>query len=147
MAEDEQQRHTEEEFVKLTFELCKHLTTLSTAGALVVLAVYREIAFGKTLLAISLVLFGLSVLVSLVVMQATMTYFTVWGRARREQGREPPVEPFLLLTSGLAGVFFVVGVSSITLYLLDLPAWALIVLTVALLALLLFIRYLQRKRS
>jgi hypothetical protein len=45
----EEERHREE-LVKLNFEMCKHLTTLSTAATLVVLAIYRELAFGSVIL-------------------------------------------------------------------------------------------------
>jgi hypothetical protein len=103
-----QERHTEE-FVKLTFELCKQLTTLSTAGALIVLAVYRELTFGEKLLAATLVLFGLTVIVSLMIMAAGTTYFTARGRASRERGVSIPVEPILLWGSWSAASLFVAG--------------------------------------
>jgi hypothetical protein len=57
-----------EEFMRLTFELCKHLTTLSTAGGLLVLAVYRELTFDEWFLAATLILFGLTIVVALYVM-------------------------------------------------------------------------------
>lgn len=59
----EEERLTEE-LVKLNFEVCKHLTTLSTAATLVVLATYRELAFGSVLLGATLSLFGLTIVVS-----------------------------------------------------------------------------------
>jgi hypothetical protein len=58
-----QERQTEE-FMKLTSELCMQLTTLGTAGALIVIAVYRELSFGETLLAATLVLFGVTIMIS-----------------------------------------------------------------------------------
>lgn len=45
----DEERHREE-LVKLAFEMSKHLTTLSVAATLVVLAIYRELTFGSALL-------------------------------------------------------------------------------------------------
>jgi len=49
LVRDDEERH-KEELVKLAFEMSKHLTTLSVAATLVVLAIYRELAFRSTLL-------------------------------------------------------------------------------------------------
>jgi hypothetical protein len=89
VAEVGPQERQAEEFVKLTFELCKHLTTLSTAAGLIVLAVYRELTFDEWLLAATLILFGVTIVVALYVMAVGITYFTAGGRAMRERGAGP----------------------------------------------------------
>ena len=71
----DEERHREE-LVKLAFEMCKHLTTLSAAATLVVLAIYRKLTFGSTLLGVTLSLFGLTIVVSTGTMVASMSYFT-----------------------------------------------------------------------
>jgi multidrug efflux pump subunit AcrB len=86
-----EQERDREELVKLAFETCKHLTTLSTAGTLVVLAVYREVSFGGTPLGATLGLFGLTIIVSIAVMLLSMTYYTNKGRRDRAA-----VDPLLM---------------------------------------------------
>jgi ABC-type uncharacterized transport system permease subunit len=105
-----------EELVKLTFELGKHLTTLSVAATLVVLAIYRELTFGSTLLGVTLSLFGLTIVVSIVLMVVSMSYFTHRGRRDRAA-----VDPFLMWVSAAASYIFVAGVGAFMLFLLDLP--------------------------
>jgi hypothetical protein len=51
-------------FLDRCFEFLKHTTTLSTAAALLILAIYREAPFKERLLALTLILFGLCVAVS-----------------------------------------------------------------------------------
>jgi len=52
------------------FEFLKHTTTLSTAAALLILAIYREAPFKERLLALTLSLIGLCVVLSVFGMQA-----------------------------------------------------------------------------
>lgn len=53
------------EGIKLIFEILKHLTTLNTAAALVVLAIGREVEVALGALVVALMLFGSSVVVCL----------------------------------------------------------------------------------
>jgi hypothetical protein len=64
-----------EEQAKLYFEIFKHLASLSTAGALVVLAVYREVSVGRWPVLLSLALFALTILACFVGMVAAAGYF------------------------------------------------------------------------
>ncbi len=73
--EDEARERRTEEFVKLSFEFFKHLTTLSTAGALVVLAVYREVSVDTWIMVLALAVFGLTILICLVSMLVTVGSF------------------------------------------------------------------------
>jgi ABC-type uncharacterized transport system permease subunit len=103
-----------EELAKLTFELCKHLTTLSTAGALIVLAVYRELTFQQWLLGLTLILFGLTILVSVTIMLSSMTIFTAQGRAR-----EDLTEVALMVSARVSSYLFAAAVWTFMLFLLD----------------------------
>jgi uncharacterized BrkB/YihY/UPF0761 family membrane protein len=138
----DEERHREE-LAKLNFELCKHLTTLSVAGAVVVLAVYREVAFERVLLAITLSVFGITIIVSVLSMILSMAYFTVRGSRDREAA-----DPALMWASVLASVFFLVGIEAFMLLLLDLPVWALAFAAVGVLLPWWFVRaYFRRRRA
>jgi hypothetical protein len=141
----DQERHTEE-LVKLTIDLCKHLTTLSAAGALIVLAVYREVTFDEWLLGVTLVLFGLTILVALVVVAAGITYFTARGSAMRGHGAALPVEPYLMWASWIALGLFVAGVWSFIVFLLDWSWWVNLIIVVVLIVVLWLTVWESRKR-
>ena len=55
------------------FEFLKHVATLSTAAALLILAIYREESFKERLLALTLGLLGLCVVISAFGMQIIAT--------------------------------------------------------------------------
>ena len=116
-AEDAGQEHRKEELVKLSFELFKHLTTLSTAASLVVLAVYQEITFERALLGATLSLFGLTVLVCVVSMLAGISYFS-------NRADKPAAEPTFVWLATVASASFVAGVEAFLLFLINLPYWA-----------------------
>ncbi len=117
-----------EEFVKLCFEVFKHLTTLSTAGALVVLAVYRELGVGGTLLGLTLVMFGVSILASVVSMLLCTTHY-----ASSAYGPSELVLGWLMFA---AAGSFVAGAESFMLVLAEWPRWLnVVLLPVALIAL------------
>jgi hypothetical protein len=125
----DEERHREE-LVKLSFEMCKHLTTLSAAATLIVLAIYRELTFGSTLLGVTLSLFGLTIVVSTGTMVASMSYFTNIGRRDRAAA-----DPLFMWPSAAAIYIFIIGVAAFMLFLLDLPGWVLIFVVLALLLL------------
>jgi hypothetical protein len=104
-----------DEFVKLCFEVFKHLTTLSTAGALVVLAVYREIGVVEWLLGLTLVLFGVSILASVVSMMLCTTYYA--------SSAFSPSEPVLGWLMFAAAGSFLTGAESFMLLLTEWPRW------------------------
>jgi hypothetical protein len=138
----DEERHREE-LVKLTFEMSKHLTTLSVAATLVVLAIYRELTFGSALLGVTLSLFGLTIVVSIGLMVVSMSYFTHRGRQDRVA-----VDPLLMWASAAASYIFVAGVGAFMLFLRDLPLWALAFVIVALLLLARSVRaYFRRQRA
>ena len=116
LGREDEERHREE-LVKLNFEMCKHLRTLSTAATLVVLAVYREVAFEGTLLGATLSLSGVTVIVSVASMIVSMSYFTAQGRQDRAAA-----DPALMWASAVASYIFVVGAAAFMLFLLDLPS-------------------------
>jgi hypothetical protein len=66
---DLQERYDRQRFLDRCFELLKHVTTLSTAVALLILALYREEPFNVRILALTLILIGLCVVVSVFGMQ------------------------------------------------------------------------------
>jgi hypothetical protein len=106
-------REREEEFTKLVFELCKHLTTLSTAAVLVVLAVYRGLAVERLFLDVPLLMFGLTILSSLGTGLAALFCFTTRGAAIRQDRRER----ILSLGATVSTLFFVVGAGTFMAYL------------------------------
>jgi len=143
MTENEaQERHTEE-FVKLCFEVFKHLTTLSTAGALVILALYSEISIQPWLVALTLALFGITILISLLSMIACTGYFSTSGSW--------PSKGTLGWSMAGASGSFMVGVEAFMLLLFEWPNWVnFILLPAALLILVVLIRqrpaFLRRDR-
>ena len=144
VTENEAQERRIEEFIKLCFEFFKHLTTLSTAGALVVLAVYRELAFEAVLLAITLALFGVTILISVLSMMTCTTYFS-------PSDFRPSERVWGWLMFG-ASASFITGVESFMLFLIQWPRWlSLILLPVVLLILVWLTRrrlaFLRRERG
>jgi len=116
ISESEDRERRAEEFAKLCFEYFKHLTTLSTAGAVVVLAVYRELTVGTVLLAATLVLFGVTILTCVISMMACTTHFSSspYRVSERNLG---------WLMAG-ASISFVTGVESFMPLMIQLPNWA-----------------------
>jgi hypothetical protein len=120
VTENEAQERRAEEFVKLCFEFFKHLTTLGTAGALVVLAVYRELTFEAVLLALTLAMFGVTILTSVLSMMICTTYFS--------PSEFRPSEGVLgWLMAGASGSF-IIGAESFMLFLIQWPRWVNVVL-------------------
>jgi len=113
--EEIREEHRAEEFVKLCFEFFKHLTTLSTAGALVVLAVYRELAVGEWLLGLTLVLFGISILASVLSMMVCTALFS--------SSDFEPSERLLGWAMLVSAGSFVTGSESFMLFLAEWPRW------------------------
>jgi lysylphosphatidylglycerol synthetase-like protein (DUF2156 family) len=76
VADEEQEVQRGQETLKLHFEFFKHFTTLSGAAAVVIMAIYKEgIAEQKTLLILSLVMFGLAVAVAVYAIVMVMGVF------------------------------------------------------------------------
>jgi len=61
---DTREDEDRQRFLDRCFESLKHVTTLSTAAALLILAIYREQPFKERLLTVTLILMGLCVVLS-----------------------------------------------------------------------------------
>src|SRR3712207_2334673 len=98
------------ETMKVHFELLKHITTLDTASALIVVAIYRDINANPIATALALVAFGLSLVVAVYGMIAVNAQIRLAPMAR---GRRPEPRHFYQIwppTLFVIGVFvFVYG--------------------------------------
>ena len=72
---DEREEQRRQEALKLYFEYFKHLTTLSVAGAVVMLAIYREGIAEQAGLSTSMGLFGLAVFIAVFGMLLVLSRF------------------------------------------------------------------------
>jgi len=131
------------------FESLKHITTLSTAAALLILAIYREEPFKERLLALTLILLGICVVISVF----GMVVISV------SSGKQPP---YIILPSEEtedttirwmtigAGCVFMASVAAFALAVLAVPfwpqLWILVAMAVLLVVALLFVRW-RRKRQ
>ena len=82
MPEDEKQWVTQE-LARMDFEFFKHLTTLSAAAVVAVLAVYREVTFDRFILIVTLLCFAVATALSLAGMQDVTRQMQKWSRDRR----------------------------------------------------------------
>jgi hypothetical protein len=89
-------------FLDRCFEFLKHVATLSTAAALLILAIYRERPFQTRLLAVTLILIGLCVVISLFSMQliAMGSRSPFWGESHSSEETHDSVIGWLTVTSG-----------------------------------------------
>ena len=135
MSEDEARERRAEEYVKLCFELFKHLTTLSTAGALVAMAVYREVSAGTGLLALTLALFGVTILAAVMGMIAAIGYFA--------PSPHRPTRGLLLVFMFVVSISFVLAVANFMFGLVDIqmPWWVRIIAIVVDASLLVFLAW------
>jgi hypothetical protein len=110
--DDERQR-----FLDRCFEYLKHVTTLSTAAALLILAIYREAPFKERLLALTLILLGLGVVVSvfgmLVISLGSLTPPN--QTAISDKTQDTTIGSITLAAAGI----FIGSVSSLALVILD----------------------------
>jgi len=129
------------------FEFLKHVTTLSTAAALLILAIYREQPFKGRLLALTLILIGLCVVISVFGMQIISLGSakpppnqTAWSDETQDA-----IIRYIIIT----GAVFSASVTGFALTILDVPFRSGLSVLLALLALLigalLFVRR-RRKR-
>ena len=81
MSEDEKQWVTQE-LARMDFEFFKHLTTLSAAAVVAVLAVYQEVAFDRWILIITLLFFVVATGLSLIGMHDVTRQMQKWSRVR-----------------------------------------------------------------
>jgi hypothetical protein len=141
VAEHEDQERRIDEYVKLCFEIFKHLTTLSTAGALVVLAVYREVSVETWLVATTFPLFGMTILISLFSMLIAAGYFASTS--------SPPSQRLLIWCLTGASITFIAAVTGFMLIPLQLPQWLSLVALIVLLPLLVvpLYRFLRQRRG
>lgn len=127
MTEDEDRERRAEEFVKLCFESFKHLTTLSTAGALVVLAVYREVSVETWITVLALAVFGLTILICLASMLVAVGYFSSMVG--------PPSERVLAVLLAVASTTFMMAVVGFILLPIEIPRQTALILYFVLMSL------------
>ncbi len=118
MVVEDRRKPGAEEFAKMEFELFKHLTTLSAAVTVAVLAVYREIVVDQLLLVLTLLAFAGAAVLALVGM------LEVTGRVQRWSqygGEYQSFGPLLYVTGGC----FVGGIMNLAFssLLRHLPVW------------------------
>jgi amino acid transporter len=140
---DTEDRNWRQEFRDRSFEVQKHVATLSTAASLLILAVYRERPFELNLLAPTLLLLAISALISIHGMTAIALY------ARRPlRPTDPDPDSFDRYISRLtisASNILTAAVVVFALFLFGVPFWvALGILGVLLVVVLLVLR--RRKR-
>jgi len=132
------------------FEFLKHVATLSTAAALLILAIYREESFKERLLALTLGLLGLCVVISAFGMQIIATGSREPPPNRRTFGEDTQDAMILLITSTTRAVFSA-AVIAFALAILSIPFWYATLLlgaiAVLLTVLLLFVRWRRKRQS
>ena len=112
MAEEDQRSI---ELAKTYFEFFKHLSTLNSAGAVVVVAISQARPEGLTLAAVPLLVFGISLLSSLSGMEAVLVCLS---HPAKTQARvpflwrwRPKASEYLAGAHRLSIVFFVAGLA------------------------------------
>ena len=132
-------------FLDRCFESLKHVTTLSTAAALLILAIYSEQPFKERLLALTLILMGLCVVLSVFGM-LTIALGTLelppYQTAMSEEAQDAMI---WWITTG-AGVIFSASVIAFALAILSVPFWPSLGVLVALLLLLIGVLLVVRRR-
>ena len=141
--DDERQR-----FFDRCFEFLKHITTLSTAAALLILAIHREEPFQTLLLAVTLILIGLCVVQSVYSMQLialdSRSESSGWLRSRLFS--EQTQDEITALLTVLSGALFSASVVAFALLLLEVPFWPSIAILGTLVLLLTVLLLLHRRR-
>jgi hypothetical protein len=118
---DTEGREHRQDFRDRSFEVQKHISTLSTAASLLILAVYRERPFEGKLLAITLVLLAISALLSIHGMTALAL-----DERRPRRSIDPDPETFdryIHRVTSTASNLLTAAVIVFALFLFDVPAW------------------------
>jgi hypothetical protein len=119
---DDMDDQSQLEAIKLSFEYLKHLTTLSGAATLVVLALMDQASTPLELLAIPALLFGLG------------TIFCLWALSVIIRGlRGGEIEAVSLLGSRAASVIaaiFTAGIAALMLSVVVLPQWPMLIFAI-----------------
>jgi amino acid transporter len=142
---DAEERDRRQTFRDRVFELQKHISTLSTAASLLILAVYRERPFGKDLLAITLVLMAVTAVVAVY----GMTVIALDEHPSRWYRRDPDTfELHIHRIANISSSVLVASVVAFALYLFDIPFWIAVgVLIVLLVVILLLLRRRRREAA
>lgn len=116
---DEERRREDRgwEALKLYFEFFKHFTPLTSAAALLVIALRRELDFGSRAAIAILVILGVNLLITLAGMYVVMFRASDWHYSPR-----PGWLPFLLMVATI--VAFVFGLMGAAVILDDSPCGA-----------------------
>jgi hypothetical protein len=118
---DSEQRERRQEFRDRSFEVQKHLATLSTAASLLILAVYRERHFEGYLLAATLILLAVSALLSIHGMTAIALDDR---RPRRTYDPDPDTfDRYIYRVTGTASNILTAAVVVFALFLFGVPFW------------------------
>jgi amino acid transporter len=119
---DAEERNRRQELRDRSFELQKHVSTLSTAASLLILAVYRERPFEVDSLVATLVLLALSAVIAVY----GMTVITLdEHRPSRYRYRPDPesVDRHIYWVANAAPILFIAAVVGFAPYLFDVPFW------------------------
>jgi amino acid transporter len=108
-----------QDFRDRSFEVQKHISTLSTAASLLILAVYRERPFEGKLLAITLVLLAISALLSI----HGMTALALDKRRPRRSIDPETFDRYIHRVTSTASTLLTAAVIVFALFLFDVPAW------------------------
>jgi hypothetical protein len=144
---DTGQQEQRKEFYDRCFEFHKHIATLSTAAAVLILAIYGEQPFRVSLLAFALGGLALCVVLSVY----GMLSIAVGGSAIRSPFIKAP-NPMALLPeiwwlTELTAVLFMASVIGLALQLFDIPVWQGIAVIVPLLAIIFLLDFLVGRWS
>jgi hypothetical protein len=120
-----------QQFLDRSFEFLKHVTTLGTAAALLILAIYREAPFQRFLLAVTLILLGLCVVISVYGMQliALSSLKPPPSQTIMSEERQDAIVRRLTATSGTLFIAAVIGFALTVLY---VPIWPAVAVLLAL---------------
>lgn len=132
---DTNERYDRQRYIERCFEVLKHVTTLSTAAALLILAIYREEPFKTRLLVLTLILIGACVVLSvfgMLVIAMSSSKPPPYDIAMSEGVEDTMIR---LITIFAAGTFMA-AVISFSLIVLAIPFWPAIGLLLALTGLL-----------
>jgi hypothetical protein len=120
--QEERENHWQQEELKLCFEGCKDMATLSLIAAGVILAVYRAAAVQDFAVVLALVIFGLSAVVSVGGLVVVINNF---NPTLRTSTRRPGAAGADALRYSV--YLFVAGLISFMVGAFDLPNWTLLV--------------------
>jgi L-asparagine transporter-like permease len=142
---EEEERNRRQKFLDRSFEVQKHISTLSTAASLLILAVYRERPFEGDLLALTLMLLAVTAMIAVHGMAVTAL-----EERRPRPYRSPDPDSFdrrVFRLTSLASSLLIASVVAFALFLFDVPLWLAVGVLVVVIVPLVLIRRKQQRRG